>query len=133
MMKRLTRYASSLWIGLLSTCVLAQEVNCEISDSGSIHLGDIGCYLLHSFSAFEELMIAICYISGVCFAASGILKFKMHKDNPTQVPISGPILMTVISAALIYLPTIVQYTGGTLLNTNSARHGDVYGEQSIFE
>ena len=43
-----------------------------------------------------------------------IMKFKMHKDNPTQVPIGTPVMLTFIAAALLFLPSILNVTGSTM-------------------
>jgi hypothetical protein len=39
--------------------------------------------------------------------AIAIIHFKQHKDNPTQTPISNPISLVFIAAALLFLPTII--------------------------
>jgi intracellular multiplication protein IcmD len=77
-------------------------------------LGDMADNLTKVFPSFVKLVVAISYIAGIGFAAAGIMKFKQHKDNPTQVPLGGPIAMIFIAAALIYLPTIIQSTGATV-------------------
>jgi len=33
-------------------------------------------------------------------------KFKAHKEQPTQVPISQPIALLFIAAALIFVPSV---------------------------
>lgn len=43
------------------------------------------------FGNLTVLITAESYIAGIGFSVGAILKFKMHKDNPTQVPIGTPI------------------------------------------
>ena len=50
---------------------------------------------------------------------SAVMKFKMHKDDPTQVPIGTPIGLVFIGAALLFLPSILNVTGSTIFDTNS--------------
>jgi hypothetical protein len=43
----------------------------------------------------------------VVAGGQAIIHFKQHKDNPTQSPISKPISLVFIAAALLFLPTII--------------------------
>ena len=49
-------------------------------------------------------------IAGLGFAIGAIMKFQ-HKDNPTQIPISGPIALFLISKELQFRPYTVQSPG----------------------
>lgn len=64
--------------------------------------------------AFVNLIIAACYVAGMALAGAAILKFKAHKDNPTQVPLGTPIALLFIGAALLWLPSIISSTGETM-------------------
>ena len=85
------------------------------------------------FGPLEQLIVAMCYVFGVALAGAGILKFKQHKDNPTQVPLGGPIALIFISAALIWLPQIITDTGETagLSGDGSAGAGTATGKNII--
>ena len=61
-----------------------------------------------------NLIVGISYVAGLSFAFMGMLKFKAHKDNPAQVPLSQPIVLLAISAALVFLPSLVTSGGETL-------------------
>ena len=77
-------------------------------------IGDIADTVLGSLGSVEKMIVVLCYIAGLGFCGAGILKFKQHKDNPTQVPLGAPIAMIFIAAALIYLPQVIRTTGSTL-------------------
>jgi intracellular multiplication protein IcmD len=47
-------------------------------------------------------------------AVGAIVKFKAHKDNPTQIPIGTPIALLFVGAALIFIPTVFKVSGATL-------------------
>lgn len=53
----------------------------------------------------EEFITGGLYIAGISFAIAAIIKFKQHKDNPTQIPIGTPVALLFIAAALLFLPT----------------------------
>lgn len=69
---------------------------------------------LSSLSSLSKIITAASSIAGLSFSISAILKFKQHKDNPTQVPIGTPIALVFIAAALLFLPTVLGATGSTM-------------------
>lgn len=62
-----------------------------------------------------QLIKWAAYIMGVGFALAGMLKFKAHKDQPVQVPLSQPIVLLLIAAGLVGLPAVIDVMKGTLL------------------
>lgn len=77
-------------------------------------IGDVAIHVKSSFNALKKLIIAVAYVSGVGFGLIGTMKFKAHKDNPTQVPLSQPIVLLVVAAALLHLPAVLGTAGQTL-------------------
>lgn len=73
-----------------------------------------------SIGSLATLITAGAYVAGFGFALGSILKFKAHKDNPTQTPLSKPIVLLFVAAALIFLPSIFKSTGGTLFESFAA-------------
>lgn len=59
-----------------------------------------------SFSNLTKLITAGSYLAGLGFSIGAIMKFKQHKDDPTQIPIGTPLALDLVSAATLYLPTI---------------------------
>lgn len=56
-----------------------------------------------------------------------IVKFKTHRDNPTQIPIGTPITLVFIAAALQFAPTIFMVDGATLFGAD----GDIAAVDGI--
>ncbi|MDX1900922.1 MAG: type IV secretion protein IcmD [Gammaproteobacteria bacterium] len=71
-----------------------------------------------NLGAVAKLITAGAYVAGFAFVVGGIVKFKAHKDNPTQVMISQPIALLFIGAALIFVPSVFKTTGGTLFGSS---------------
>lgn len=46
------------------------------------------------------------YVAGAAFAIAALLKYKQHKDNPTQTTIGTPIALLFIAAALLFIPSL---------------------------
>jgi hypothetical protein len=43
------------------------------------------------------------------------------KDNPTQIPISKPIALLFVAAALIFVPSVFKSTGATLFGDGASQ------------
>ena len=89
------------------------------TDTGSEDVGQIADTVTNNLNDLADLVTAASYAAGTAFAAASILKFKSHKDNPTQIPVGTPIALLIVSAALLFLPTILTVTG----ETNTASTG----------
>ncbi|MCC5791743.1 MAG: type IV secretion protein IcmD [Legionellaceae bacterium] len=76
--------------------------------------GALADNVIDSFSSLTRLITAGSYLAGLGFSVGAIMKFKQHKDNPTQIPIGTPIALVFIAAALLFLPSILGITGSTL-------------------
>lgn len=88
------------------------------SSGASAGLGKLIGNITDIFQDLESLIIGVCYVAGVGFAAAGIMKFKQYKDNPSQVTLGAPITMIFIAAALLWLPGIISSTGETIFGTD---------------
>ncbi len=73
-----------------------------MSDS-TADVGTIAGNITSSFTNVTQLITASSYLAGLGFSVGAIMKFKQHKDNPTQIPVGTPI----IASALLFLPTIL--------------------------
>lgn len=103
-----------IWLGLALLSMLTFcEFNCAYAGSNQT-LGDIALNVTSSMSGLAKLITAVSYVAGIGFAMMGLLKFKAHKDNPTQVHLSQAFVLIVISVGLIFLPNLIS-TGGTTI------------------
>ncbi|HXH55107.1 MAG TPA: DUF6750 family protein [Gammaproteobacteria bacterium] len=81
-------------------------------------------------TAIAKLLKVTAYVAGVGFALAGVLQFKTHKENPQQTPLSKPVVMIVVAACLLFLPTILDIAGASLFGagaTSSAPGGGGLG------
>lgn len=77
-------------------------------------IGAVASNITSNLRAVAKLVTAGSYVAGMAFAVGAIAKFKQHKDNPTQIPLSTPIVLLFVGIALIFIPAIFQAGGGTL-------------------
>ena len=89
----------------------ASASNSATADQPSI--GSIAASITQSFTNLAKLITAGSYIAGFGFSIGAIMKFKQHKDNPTQIPVGTPIALIFIGAALLFLPSILAAHGKT--------------------
>ncbi len=87
---------------------------------GALTIGGMADQITNSFKNLAKLITAGSYLAGLGFAVGAIMKFKAHKDNPTQIPIGTPIALVFIAAALLFLPTILGMTGQTMFGTKGS-------------
>jgi intracellular multiplication protein IcmD len=95
---------------LLSFCLFG-DVFAGVSNDGSLSAGGVSEQIVGSFAQLARLLTAGSYIAGLAFSIGAIMKFKQHKDNPTQVPIGTPIALLGIAAALLFFPSVLGVVG----------------------
>ena len=83
-----------------------------------------------SLKSFAQLVTAGAFLAGLGFALASILKFKAHKDNPTQIPIGTPIAMLFVAVALLFMPYLFRQAGKTVTGQTSG-HGSISGVTSL--
>jgi intracellular multiplication protein IcmD len=86
-------------------------------------IGSVAENITDTFGQLAQLITAGSYIAGLGFAVGAIMKFKAHKDNPTQIPVGTPIALLFIAAALIFLPSIFKISGQTLFGSSASAAG----------
>ena len=94
---------------------LYMTVPASASDNAtsSTTLGEMAESITSSFTNLSKLITAGSYIAGLAFSIGAIMKFKQHKDNPTQIPVGTPIALIFIAAALLFLPSILAAVKGS--------------------
>lgn len=74
----------------------AQEVN------------DIGQSIVDSTAALPGLVAALAYLGGLVIGVTAIFKTVDHVNNPSQTPLSVPVIRFLIAGALFGLPIIAE-------------------------
>lgn len=112
-MKRVTLVVLALSCMVVGTASLAAV-------SG---IGSVATTVASNLAAVARLITAASYVAGMAFAVGAIVKFKAHKDNPTQIPIGTPIALLFVGAALIFIPTVFKVSGATLFGSSGTVGG----------
>lgn len=110
--------------GILTMMLFAECAFAGGAGSGGV--GDVAKTVTGNLTNIANLIGASAYVAGIAFALTGLMKFKAHKDNPQQTPLSQPIVLILIAAGLIFLPSMISAAGGTLFEGGKA--GSAKGE-----
>ena len=87
----------------------------------TLTIGSMAESIKGTFADIGLMVTAGSYIAGLGFSIGAILKFKQHKDSPTQVQVGQPISMVLIAAALLFLPTLLDTVGNTMFGSGGAK------------
>lgn len=102
--------------GMLGLSCIGIMILAGTAFAGSLNVGNMASSITSSFTSLAKLITAGSYLAGLGFSIAAIMKFKAHKDNPTQIPVGTPIALVFIAAALLFLPTILGVAGSTMFN-----------------
>jgi intracellular multiplication protein IcmD len=91
------------------------------------NLGTVAANVTGTLANVAKLVTALSYVLGLSLAIVAIMKFKAHKEAPTQVPLSTAVFLLLVSILLIFAPTVFQLSGATLF----AGSGKVAGVSGI--
>jgi intracellular multiplication protein IcmD len=106
-MKSLLKNAvATVALGVLYTPVVLAQGTGNFSGSGQT-LGGMSSNVTGSLENVSNLGSAVAFVAGIFFAVIGLFKFKAYKENPQQTPLGQPIMMIVLAAALLALPTVI--------------------------
>lgn len=103
---------------LISASLIAFGAEVWAASSG---IGGIAANVTSNLSNIAKLITAGSYVAGMAFAVGAIAKFKQHKENPQQMPLSTPIVLLFIGIALIFIPAIFKSGGGTLFGGSGTK------------
>ncbi|HSW71432.1 MAG TPA: type IV secretion protein IcmD [Gammaproteobacteria bacterium] len=84
-------------------------------------VGAVAANVTTNLTNIAKLITAGSYVAGMAFAVGAIAKFKQHKENPQQMPLSTPIVLLFIGIALIFIPAIFKTGGGTLFGSSGTK------------
>ena len=108
---------------LTSTLTLVfLHISLAANDTKPTGIGALANQINQSMTAIAELIGSVAYVAGLAFLMGALLKFKQHRDNPTQTPIGTPFTYFAISVCLVFLPNLLTATGDTVF-TNAKSKG----------
>jgi intracellular multiplication protein IcmD len=101
-------------MAFFSDTALASVTPAGGGGGGAQDWGSVAAGVTGTFKSIGKLITAGSYLAGLGFSIGAIMKFKQHKDNPSQTPVGTPIALVFIAAALLFLPSVLASTGSTM-------------------
>lgn len=86
-------------------------------------IGGVAGQVSSNLENIARLITGLSYVIGMALVVASLIKFKAHKDNPTQIPIGTPIALLFVGAALIFVPSVFKVGGGTLFGASGTVAG----------
>lgn len=102
----------SLWLMNVTTAMAIN--NAPLSTAGGQTFGQLANNITNSLQGVSSALAAFCYVAGIAMLIVGILKFKAHKDDPRQTPLSTPVVLWVCAVLFAFAPSVLT-TGGVTL------------------
>jgi intracellular multiplication protein IcmD len=113
-------------IALASLFIADIMYTCAFAAGSDVGIGKVASTVTDQLGAMASLMVYVAYVSGVGFALAGILQFKAHKESPQQTPLSKPIVLIIVAACLLFLPSVMKAAGGSIFGTEASGGGGTF-------
>jgi hypothetical protein len=68
--------------------------------------GDVASNMTSATDMFGGLLGSACYVIGIALVTASIMQYREYKLNPSQTPISRPILLLVCGLIIGFLPVM---------------------------
>ncbi len=118
-LNRMTK-VMSLLLGAIFCFSLGSATAYAAAASG---VGGVAAQIITNLPGLARLITSGSYVIGMALVVASIVKFKAHKDNPTQIPIGTPIALLFVGAALLFVPTVFLTAGRTLFGAGGVVGG----------
>lgn len=106
---KLFKILSSVLLCMLSCAAFAEQ---------AVTVDDVVTNLFGPTIALGRMMHALFFCAGVGFVVGAMIQYKAHRDNPSQVRISTPILLLILGLVLLIVPLLsMQGTASFFLKT----------------
>ena len=68
--------------------------------------GDIASNLFGAEMGIKQIVHVICMVTGIALIFASVLQYKKHRQNPSEVPLTTPIMSLLVGLALIAMTFI---------------------------
>lgn len=106
----LKRLKNLYWLLLINVISL---VYTDTASGSSHSVAQVSTDLLQPIGLFTKTLYNICYIIGAMMLVGSIVQYRDHRNNPSQVPFSRPIILLLLGLLLILLPIIGQLSASS--------------------
>lgn len=112
-------FKKAMILAAVATLLVAEPAMAETA-------GEVADRLTGQFEGFAKLIFGAMFLVGIGLGGLAALKFKAHADNPQQNKLTTPIILALVAAMLIALPTFINTGLETLWS--GAETGGIQGD-----
>lgn len=95
------------WQGLISIAATY-----SIPAFSQVGLGQVAGNATTATDLMTSVLCDIFYVIGIAFVVASVVKFREHRDNPSQTPLMRPVMFLIIGLLIGVFPFIIQWTTG---------------------
>jgi len=83
-----------------------------VTASSTKTVGGVAANITQASSFFTSVLYAAFYIIGISLVVASIMRYRDHRMNPSQTPISKVIFMLLAGLFLGFFPLMVKFVQG---------------------
>ncbi len=107
------RYAQIIIaLGLSLFASLSWAVNVA-SGGASTSLGEAATSVTTLLSHAHGIIEIVFFLCGAAMGTSAVLKYRLHRRNPQQVPLITPLLEGTIAIVLLIIPFAIEFSSSS--------------------
>lgn len=110
--------AAGLFVLAAEPALAAATYGSAAGDGAGV--GALTTNLKSSANSITDILSLASYVIGVGFGIKAALKFKESNENKGQTPLSQPIVLLVVAAFLLSLPTLLLMAKDSVLGTGAS-------------
>ena len=107
MNKNLVNFIVLVGLGMLAVIEPSFAAAADPSTSTGVGLSGLTGNTTNQFEAITMILSGLAYVAGIGFGLKAALKLKQQSESNGQIPLSQPIMLGVVAAILIALPTFL--------------------------
>lgn len=101
------RCFSFLVVSMIASSILVVGTAFAADINAVVTISSVADTIGKSVLSLGAIISDIALVAGIGFLLASFFKFDQHKKNPTQIPVSQPLTLMLIGAALCLFPTIM--------------------------
>lgn len=121
-MKKLYQKLSvALLIAMTTPVAVAQLNNFNVNASGGQTAGQIAQNINSSLAGGLDLVEGLSYVAAFVFGLMGVFKLKAYDTDPRNTPLKTPMILFLLAAISIALPTLIGSGVKTVWNSGTVQ------------
>lgn len=115
---------------ILLTVILSILGFSAFAAGADVSAGQVASNTSDILETVTDIIVAVLYIAAMGVFVSATMKYRIHRQNPQQVPLSTPVTEFILAIVLAALPTVSKMTNGhlfqdtpSLIQSQATPHG----------